>query len=687
MSELEDSQAQGLLKTDLHVQATYLLTEALVASEKRMRRRIELLSEIVFETTSDGKLTFLNRAWSNILGYELTSSLNSALRDFVCEVDRPVLDRALAGDEGRYSSGWPQIRIRRADGRVLWMELAATALDEGGVVGALRDVTQRKLEQAEIAKLSLVASFTDNYVIITDGLGRIEWVNDAFIRKTGYSLHEALGRTPGSFLQGPGTDPITVERVQQLLLGADPFQFEILNYTKAGDEYWVSIHISPIRGSNGAVERYVSIQTDVSELRRTQQQLKSAKEVAETANEAKTQFLATISHEMRTPLNVILGNSEMALERVEDGTAKHFVSRINENAETLLGLISDLLDVSKIEAGQFDWERSEFNLSECFRQALVLASERAARKGLDVELNLDKSLPELLFGDPGRLRQIVANLTENAVKFTDRGFVRVNVSLIGGTLDIRVADSGAGISAEAQRHIFERFFQGDGSTTRRKGGAGLGLNIVKSLVQAAGGSVGVESAQGRGTEFRVLIPLGAPEPRPAENVARKVASGAAGYHFAAPAKVVRMCKDMGRSETAPGVALGSRAASAVLVAEDNEDNFAIVERHLLNAGYSVDRAANGKLALAAATARHYDLVLMDVEMPEMDGLEATREIRLFEEQKGRPPVPIVALTAHAVMGYRSLCLAAGCTGYLPKPIRKQALLDAVEEILQSQASR
>ncbi len=670
----QDAQAEGLLRNDIHIQATYRLTEALVASEKRMRRRIELLSEVVFETCPDGKLTFLNRAWSHILGHELASSLNVALRDFVVEEDRPLLDRTLTRTSDHFNSDWPQIRLRRADGSILWMELAATALEEGGAVGALHDITQQKMAQAELAKLSLVASFTDNLVIITDGKGRIEWVNDAFVRKTGYSLPEARGCTPGALLQGPGTDPQTVKFIRERLREDRSFQCEILNYTRSGEEYWLAIHISPIFNARGEVERYISIQTDTTELRRAQQDLRAAKEAAESASEAKTQFLATISHEMRTPLNAILGTAEMALECAAGGIQQHYLTRINENAEALLGLISDLLDVSKIEAGQFDWERTRFNLSDCLKQALAPAAERSAGKGLNFELNFDaERLPTHLLGDPGRLRQIVANLAENAVKFTERGFVHVGVTRTDSSLDIRVADSGAGIPASAQGKIFERFFQGDGSTTRRKGGAGLGLNIVQSLVHAAGGTVGIDSAPGRGTQFRALIPLG---PQSSPNPWTPEPDTAAEFRLAAHEEEIVAAREVHAARSAP-----MRAAS-VLVGEDHDDNFAIVERHLVNAGYMVERASDGKLAVDAVRRRHYDLVLMDVEMPEMDGLEATRAIRGIEVREGRPHVPIIALTAHAIKGYRSRCLQAGCNSYLAKPIRKQALLEAVEAALE-----
>jgi PAS domain S-box-containing protein len=647
-----DDVEKALLTNDIHVQATYRLTEALVSSEKTMRRRIELLSEVVFEIGASGALSFLNRAWTEALGYPLESSLNLPLREFAVEEDRPLLDRALANASVRSAAGRVPVRLRRRDGGIVWMELSAAALEEGGVVGTLHDVTQERLAQAELAKLSLVASYTDSLVIITDGQGYIEWVNQAFIRKTGYGSEEAFGRKPGAFLQGPDTDPATVKFIGDQLREGRSFQCEILNYTKSGEKYWVAIHVSPIRNGLGEVERFVSIQTDITELRRTQQDLKAAKEAAESASEAKTRFLATISHEMRTPLNVILGTTELAMESGSIAECGGHLRRVNENAETLLRLISDLLDVSKIEAGQFEWERLPFELRTCLQQTLSPVAVQAAHKGLAFEMRLDPLLPERVLGDPARLGQILVNLAENAVKFTESGFVRVEAAAVqpgpgrdAVGLKIRVTDSGAGIPEADLPRVFDRFFQGDSSTTRRKGGAGLGLSIVKSLVDALGGAVTVRNLPGQGAEFDVLLPL---EP-------------------------------VSEAEKRPAVP--HTDSFCILVAEDNDDNYAITQRHLSGRGYRVERAVNGCVAVEFAARKRYDLILMDLEMPEMDGFQATRLIRLNEDREGVRRVPILALTAHAVKGYRERCLESGCTGYLAKPVRKPALLDAVAAAL------
>jgi hypothetical protein len=650
-----------LLANDLHVEATYRLTEALVQAGHQMRRRVELLSEVVFETDAAGRLVFLNGAWLQTTGHAPAACLGRHLSEFVVPEDWPLCERTITAPASTELPARPLIRMHQPDGTVKWAEMSIAPIAHGGAVGAIRDVTQQKLAQDELAKVSLVANHTDNMVIITDRDGRTEWVNQAFLRKTGYIPAELVGRKPGNVLQGPGTDRATVARIGEALREGRSFAGELLNYTRQGEPYWVQINITPVRDQKGDVERFVSVQTDSTELRRTQQELEAAKRRAESANEAKTRFLATISHEMRTPLNAILGSTDLALDDVADpaGLQTH-LRRINDNGQVLMRLISDLLDLSKIEAGQIVVERIPVSIEACLESSLAPIVDRARAKGLDFSFVLDRSLPPFMLGDPDRLRQIVTNLAENAVKFTDTGYVRVEANHVastdgkGPTLEIRVVDSGVGIPDEAQARIFDRFVQGDSSTTRRKGGAGLGLSIVRSLAEALGGAVSVYSRQGGGADFRVVLPL-IPASDPSHG-----ATGQTQIPVSRPATA-------------------EASAPRILVAEDNDSGFAVLQAYLTRAGYAVERAIDGRQAVEAAPRCH--LILMDLEMPEMDGLEATQRIRARERERNCHPIPILALTAHALQEYRDLCVSAGCSGYLSKPVRMRALLEAVEAAL------
>jgi PAS domain S-box-containing protein len=650
------------LATDLHIEATYRLTEALVEAEARMRRRVELLAEIVFETDGDGDLVFLNDAWRSSLGYEPDACIGRSLEDFVLPDDWALCAQTLAIERVAAPELRPAIRIRRADGGSAVMELSVAHIASGGVVGALHDVTAQRRTQAELAKLSLVASSTGNLVVITDDRGRTEWVNRAFSEKTGYTIDDMRGRKPGELLQGPDTDPETVRTIGRAIRDGRAIEAELINYTRDREPYWVQVQITPVRDATGTVERFVAIQSDSTEWRRTQAELEAARARAEAANTAKTLFLATISHEMRTPLNAILGSTELALAGEDDTDAlRRHVVRIGESAEMLLHLISDVLDVSKIEAGQIEIERTPVELEACIRDALAPIAVRARAKGLAFSIEWDCGLPKWIESDPARLRQIVTNLAENAVKFTDAGFVRVQVAwqsdapLGQPSLEIRVADSGLGIAEEHQDRVFERFVQADSSTTRRKGGAGLGLNIVRSLVDALGGEISVRSRSSAGAEFCARLPV-IPLPDPAA-------------HDPAGECTPTRTGDAARP-----------AGARILVAEDNDINFQVVEAYLERAGYAVQRATNGIEAVAAAF--DADLILMDLEMPEMDGVAATRAIRRAEVAHGAPATPVLALTAHALQEYRDQALAAGCDGYIAKPVRMQALLDAVAGALE-----
>ena len=477
-------------------------------------------------------------------------------------------------------------------------------------------MTSEPLARDALSTLSLVAAYTQNLVVITDARGWTEWVNNAFTARTGYTLSDLAGRKPGDVLQGPETDRAEVDRIGALLREGMPFEAELLNYTRSGTPYRVQMQITPIRGADGAIERFVSIQTDTTELRRTQAALEVATARAELANEAKTAFLATISHEMRTPLNAILGSTELALDDTSDpAMLRAHLVRISEGAAVLNRLITDVLDVSKIEAGQLDVQRAPVDVRACLDAAVASAAEHARASDVVFTLVVDAAVPQVVVTDGERLRQIAGILAENAVKFTERGSVRVEVARSGeADLEIRVLDSGSGIPVGGEDDIFERFVQGDASITRRQGGAGLGLGIARSLAEALGGTV----------------------------------------------------------------------TARILVAEDNDVNYAMFEAYLARSGYEVERAHDGAQAVAGAGG--CDLVLMDIEMPGMDGLEATRRIRAGEEQRGSRPTPVLAITAHAVREYRERCLEAGCTGYLTKPVGMRELAAAVAGALDGDAA-
>lgn len=422
---------------------------------------------------------------------------------------------------------------------------------------------------------------------------------------------------------------------------------------------------TPYRDGSGGVSHAVVVSRDITEsklaeqrLRESEEELLRATRAAEAANEAKGQFLATVSHETRTPLNVILGTTELALAEAPAGELRESLRTISANAEALLRLINKLLDFSRLESGSGEAEAVPFDPGALVSDVGESLGVEARRKGLTLDWWVDPSLPTPLLGDPARLRQVLVNLVGNAVKFTERGEISLSLrratALADGEVGLHyaVSDTGIGIAEADRERIFERFVQADGSTSRRFGGTGLGLAISRSLVELMGGRIWVESALGEGSRFHVELSL---PPAPAG------------------------LRPLGRQAKTPV----ARRRARVLVAEDNPDSRLLLLRFLDTAGYRAEGVADGESAVTRAAAGELDLILMDVEMPGLDGLAATRRIRRDERLAGRRPVPVAAVTAHAVDGFRERCLAAGCDDFVVKPVSRNRLLAAVDRCLEA----
>jgi|GEM_PF-1447786 len=492
-------------------------------------------------------------------------------------------------------------------------------------------------------------------VSISDLRGNITYANDKFCEVSKYERGELIGKNH-SILKSDKHPPEFFETMWNTVGSGKVWKGEVLNRAKDGSEYWGSTTIVPLLYNDGKPEQYISIQTDITDKKRDEDKLIEARDAAEVANQAKSDFLANMSHEIRTPMNGVIGMTGLLLDTELTENQHHYAKSIRNSGDALLTIINEILDFSKLEAGKLDLDDIDFDLDELVEGVITLLEPTVQAKGLMVGYSVPAVTRGIYRGDSGRIRQVLMNLAGNAVKFTQAGSVNLNVSQVSADpsqprLRFEMQDTGIGISENEQSRLFKSFTQIDPSRTRNYGGTGLGLSISKYLVEAMGGVIGVDSREGEGSTFWFELPL------------QKIAE----------------------SHNLPGE--GARAKNAgtpvykirVLVVEDNSINQQVAKEILQKFGCRVDVASNGVEAVEAVQLLPYDLIFMDVQMPEMDGYEATQVIRALPEKMSK--IPIIAMTANAMKGDKEKCLAAGMDSYLSKPINMEKLVAAISETI------
>ena len=519
------------------------------------------------------------------------------------------------------------------------------------LIRALLYAIERQDHRAELSKLSLVASKTSNAVIITDKEGRIDWVNEGFGRMNGYILKEVKGTRGEILRKGSALKKSDQARLEECKRTRKTFNYEIVNYKKSGEKYWVQTSVTPVFNKRNEFNYFIIVETDITERVKFASELQKAKKTAEKAKQSEERFLANMSHEIRTPLNAISGMAEMLYKTKLNQSQYNYVNTISTSSGILVSIIGDILDISKIKSSKIEFEKISFSAYGLIYDVIDIIKPDAIAKSIDLKAEIDSEFSNNIIGDPLRLKQIFLNLVGNAAKFTDSGSITIYAKVLKQSksaieAEFSVTDTGIGIAKKNLSLIFNSFQQAQSSTERKYGGTGLGLAIVKSLVQLQGGNIKVESEENKGTSFIFTLSF------KKDNTTYE--------RYVSKTEAIASLKEI-----------------KFLLVEDNEMNqFYIKELFKEKWGVKIDCAEDGEIAIDKVTNNTYDIILMDVQMPNMDGFQATRYIR-----KKLPPrkrnIPILGITANASVQDRKNCLKAGMNEYLTKPIQENELYSKI----------
>ena len=652
---IKNNKVKGFAAVFCEVNKKKNVEEKLKEIEEKYQAVVNNLKEVIFQTDSQGLWTFLNPAWEEITGFTVAESIGENFLNYVHPDDRQKnYERFLPLIERKKDYCRHVIRYLTKDGGFRWIEVfARLTLDKdqniAGTTGTLNDITERIIAEDELLKTKVQQkAILDNIPMLAwlknDALNYIA-VNEPFANSIQKSSDEIIGKTdielfPKEKAIANIEDDNKVIKLGQQKLTEIPIQNG--NTTK-----WIEVFKTPIFNENGEVIGITGVERDITGRKYAEMEINKAKELADKANNAKSNFLANMSHEIRTPMNAILGFAELLKGQIKEKKYTDYLNGISVSGSNLLNLINDILDLSKIEAGKIEVQKDTVNLNMLLREIKQIFSPKILEKELEFKLITSSNLPEFLILDETRTKQILINLIGNSIKFTETGSITIDVDCKHKTeqttdLIIKIADTGIGIPKEEQTTIFEAFKQQERQDNRKYGGTGLGLTITKKLIQIMGGSISVVSESGTGAVFTIIL------------------------------NDVKISTSL---QSKPHIELLTESVTfnkvKILLAEDDEYNKIVIKGYLENQNIMIIYASDGEEAVQKAISEKPDIILMDIQMPIINGFIALQKIRKISELQN---VPIIALTAWA-MAQDVEKIKTLFSGYLIKPVSKNSLIN------------
>jgi len=597
----------------------------------------------------------INKKATEMIGDDESRIIGQVCNEYICPAEKgncPITDHDVL-----VQNQHKKLLTANGESKHILKSVKKTEINGKRVyVESFVDISDRIKAENELRKLSRVVEESPASIVITNKNGNIEYVNPKFSENTGYKVEEVIGKNPRIINARNEENTVDYEVMWKTILDGNIWRGEFCNKRKDGSIFWEQASISPFRDQEGNITHFIAIKDDITDRKEFEKKLKLEKTRANAANEAKGFFLAKMSHEIRTPMNGIIGMTDILLESVEDKDVSEKLKIISVSAENLLTIINEILDFSKIEAGQVELESIPINIQDLVNDIKNLLIIKAKEKNLFLKTEISDQLPEFILGDPTRLKQIIINLVNNAIKFTEQGGITVLLEKKSKSynehqfiMKVSIIDTGIGISKEGKSKLFKAFSQTSSSTTRTHGGTGLGLLISKDLAKLMGGDIGIDSTPDEGSTFWVNIP---------SSEAKK--------------------EEMSTQEKEQ---LRETKNLHILVAEDNVINQKIALLNLEKLGHKVQFANNGMEAVELYKKEKFHLILMDIQMPQMGGLEATGIIRDYEKQNHiLNKIPIVALTANALKTDKDKYIAAGMNDYLSKPFKQKELVDVLSRL-------